>query len=136
MKALRWSVAAAIIMAALNGCTGGEESGGRPALTVFAAASLTEAFTELGVAFEGEHPGSSVKLNLDGSQRLRFQMEHGARADVFASADQKQMDRARESGLLTGDIVEFASNRLVLIVPHSGTGGQLDEEVGSSGRTC
>ena len=90
-------------------------------LTVFAAASLTEAFRELGAAFQKERPGSTVELNFDGSQRLRFQLEHGARADVFASADRKQMGRARESGLLNSEIVEFASNRLVLVVPNSGT---------------
>lgn len=128
LNPIRWPGASVIIMVALTGCAGGENPVGRQTLTVFAASSLTEAFTELGEAFEAERPGSSVALNFDGSQRLRFQLEHGAQADVFASADQKQMDRARESGLLTSRIVEFASNRLVLIVPNSSLNDQVGEE--------
>ena len=131
LRPIRWPAAAAIIVATFAGCADGEGSGGRQALTVFAAASLTEAFTELAGAFEEEHSRSSIKLNFDGSQRLRFQLEHGARADVFASADQKQMDRARASGLLTSGVAEFASNRLVLIVPNADTGGELDEAIKS-----
>ena len=133
-KPIRWPTAAAIIMITLTGCAGGEDSGGRRALTVFAAASLTEAFTELAATFEGEHPGSSLALNFDGSQRLRFQLEHGAQADVFASADQKQMDRARESGLLAGEDVEFTSNSLVLIVPKVGTATELVDSLSDLSR--
>ena len=131
LRPIRWLAAAAIITAALISCASGEDSTGRQAITVFAAASLTEAFTELAGAFEEERPGLSVKLNFDGSQRLRFQLEHGARAEVFASADRKQMDRARDSGLLATEIIDFASNRLVLIVPDSDSGAEIDEGVKS-----
>ena len=128
---IRWPLALMIILVALAGCANGAQSSGRGTLTVFAAASLTEAFTEMGDAFELEHLNSSVELNFDGSQRLRFQLEHGARADVFVSADLIQMDRARASRLLASEIVEFASNRLVLIVPKPASKNQRDNEVGS-----
>ena len=103
----------------LTGCGGGQDSGVGQQLTVFAASSLTEAFTEVAAAFQEDYPGSSVVLNFDGSQRLRFQLEHGAGADVFASADQRQMQLAQDAGLLAGDAVNFASNRLVIVVPKS-----------------
>ena len=136
MKIVRQLVASTMILAALAGCAGGAQSNGRGRLTVFAAASLTEAFTELVDAFEREHPGSSVELNFDGSQRLRFQLEHGAQADVFVSADLKQMDRALASGLLASEIVEFASNRLALIVPRPASHDQQNEDVSSSSRSA
>ena len=84
---------------------------------VFAAASLSNLFPQVATAFQKQHPGVSVKFNFAGSQRLRTQLEHGARADVFASADQDQMELAMESGLLSGEPVPFASNRMVVIVP-------------------
>jgi molybdate transport system substrate-binding protein len=83
---------------------------------VLAAASLTEAFAELGAMFEGENPGVRVEFSFSGSQTLRSQLEQGLQADVFASADQRQMDLAA-AGLLTDPPASFASNRLVLIVP-------------------
>ena len=88
-------------------------------LVVFAAASLAEAFGEIADAFERDHTGVTVNLNFAGSQRLRTQLEHGARADVFASADHIQMDRLMASGLLLGQPVPFTTNRLVVIVPES-----------------
>ena len=113
--------AAAIIAIMLTGCGGGQDSGVGQQITVFAASSLNEAFTELAAAFQEAYPGSSVVLNFDGSQRLRFQLEHGAGADVFAAADQRQMELAQDAGLLAGDPVNFASNRLVVIVPKAET---------------
>lgn len=98
---------------ALPGCGGG--SGGREAITVFAAASLSEAFRELAGAFEAANPGVSVELNLDGSQRLRSQLEFGAGADVFVSADLAQMQRAVDAGLVDGNPIAFASSRLAVI---------------------
>lgn len=92
-------------------------------LTVFAAASLTEAFTALGKAFEQQHPGTTVKFNFAGSQVLATQIEQGARADVFASADQRWMTYAGDRKLLSGAPVIFARNRLVLITPKTNPGG-------------
>jgi len=86
-------------------------------LTVFAAASLTGAFEEMKTSIETSNPGLSITLNFASSTQLRAQLEQGARADVFASADEKQMDLAREAGLLAGEPVVFAHNRLVVILP-------------------
>ena len=86
-------------------------------LNVFAAASLTESFRDLGRALEQRQPGLSVQFNFAGSQQLALQMEQGAPADVFASADQRWMDYAREKNLIEGDAPIFARNRLVVIVP-------------------
>ena len=94
-------------------------------MTVFAAISLSEAFAEIVTDFESENPGVSVDLNLAGSQRLRTQLEHGARGDVFASADQKQMDLAEEGGVVDGRPVVFATNRLAVIVPKGDRAGSI-----------
>ena len=83
-------------------------------VVVFAAASLKEAFTELGALFEAEHPGARVVLNLAGSQELRTQLDHGAAADLFAPADERQV--AALQGLLLAPQI-FARNEPVLIVP-------------------
>ena len=90
-------------------------------LTVFAAASLASAFPEIADAFVAEHPGASITFNFAGSQRLRIQLDFGAGADVFASADRRQMDLAVEAGLIAGDPTAFAGNSLVVIVPLPGT---------------
>ncbi len=86
-------------------------------LTVFAAASLAESFRALATAYETEHPDVTVALNFAGSQTLRTQLEHGAAADVFASANWEHMATAREAGLL-GNVPEyFAANHLAVITP-------------------
>lgn len=86
-------------------------------LTVYAAASLTEAFRDLGKGLEQRHPGLTLRFNFAGSQQLTAQLEQGAPADVFASADQRSMDRAEEKGLVESKYPVFARNRLVVIVP-------------------
>jgi molybdate transport system substrate-binding protein len=87
-------------------------------VTVFAAASLTESFTQIGKRFEAENPGVKVEFNFAGSQALRAQLENGAQADVFASANAKEMDTAwREFLVKPGTIHDFARNRLVVIFP-------------------
>jgi molybdate transport system substrate-binding protein len=88
-------------------------------LTVYAAASLTDAFRELGRALEAKHPGLTVQFNFAGSQQLTLQIEQGAPADVFASADQRWMSYASEKGLVQGESAIFARNRLVAIVPRA-----------------
>jgi molybdate transport system substrate-binding protein len=92
-------------------------------LTVYAAASLTDAFRDLGRVLERRHPGLSVRFNFSGSQQLAVQLEQGAAADVFASADQRWMDYAGEKGLVQGDAPVFARNRLVAIVPRKNPAG-------------
>lgn len=86
-------------------------------LTVFAAASLREAFEALAARIEQAHPGVIVRMQWAGSQQLAAQIEQGAQADVFASADQRWMDVVAEQGLLAEPARPFARNRLVVIVP-------------------
>jgi molybdate transport system substrate-binding protein len=88
-------------------------------LTVYAAASLSDGFTELGRILETRHPGLAVHFNFAGSQQLAAQIEQGAPADVFASADRQWMDYLAEKGLLEGEAEVFARNRLVVIVPRA-----------------
>ncbi len=91
---------------------------------VFAAASLTEAFTELGGLFEAAHPGSSVIFNFAGSQQLAQQLGEGAPADLFASANARQMEVAIEAGrVLTETQQSFVQNRLVVIYPSDNPAG-------------
>jgi molybdate transport system substrate-binding protein len=85
-------------------------------LVVFAAASLREVFQKLADSFEKSHPGVKVHLNFAGSQELRVQIEHGAKADVFASADTKHMQALREQKLAM-EPARFARNEPVVIVP-------------------
>jgi molybdate transport system substrate-binding protein len=92
-------------------------SAGKTTLEVFAAASLSDAFTEIGHELERQRPGLTVRLNFAGSQQLATQIEQGALADVFASADERWMAYATERGLVSGEPVIFARNRLVVIVP-------------------
>ncbi|HMB24873.1 MAG TPA: molybdate ABC transporter substrate-binding protein, partial [Anaerolineales bacterium] len=93
-------------------------------LNVFAAASLTDAFAEIGKNFEAANPGVTVTFNFAGSQALRTQIEEGAPADVFASANQKEMD-----ALITGTFVVqdapqvFLTNKLVIILPADNPAG-------------
>ena len=93
-------------------------------LTVFAAASLTESFAEIGKQFEAENPGVKVLFNFAGSQQLRAQLEQGAQADVFASANTKEMTTAiiSDSLVVSGTQRTFATNRLAVILPKSNPG--------------
>ena len=86
-------------------------------LTVFTAASLTGAFGEIGEMYENE-TGIHVAFNFDGSQALRTQLDNGAYADLFASANMRQMNAAKSDGLMNNSsVVIFSENRLSLIVP-------------------
>ncbi len=99
-----------------------QEEAAANGLTVFAAASLTEAFRELGPLLGARRPGTSVRFNFAGSQQLAIQLEHGARADVFASADQRWMEYVQQRKLTDGAPRIFAHNRLVAIVPKANPG--------------
>lgn len=92
------------------------------ALLVFAASSLREAFTDLARLFERQNAGVTVELNLAGSQELRTQIENGAPADVFASADWKQM-QALVSAHLAAPARVFARNEPVIAVPSTNPAG-------------
>ena len=91
-------------------------------LTVSAAASLSNAFDDIAKAFEAKHPGDKVILNFAASDVLLKQIEQGAPADVFASADEITMDRAASGERIdVATRTDFAGNTLVLIVPNSTT---------------
>ena len=93
-------------------------------LNVFAAASLTDAFGEIGKLFEADHPEVTAVFNFAGSQQLAQQINEGAPADVFASANKRQMDVVIEAGgIVSGTQQTFAKNRLVVISPKDNPAG-------------
>ncbi len=93
-------------------------------LTVLAAASLKASFEELGGQFEAAHPGLTIAFNFAGSQQLAEQLAQGAPADVFASANQKQMDAAVTAGRVEPNTAQiFVQNRLVVIMPKDNPAG-------------
>lgn len=96
--------------AAGEGEVGGE-------VVVFAAASLTEAFTQIGEDFEAANPGVTVTLNFAGSSTLAQQINEGAPADVFASANPANMTLVADAGNTDGTPITFARNQLVIAAP-------------------
>lgn len=92
-------------------------------LNVFAAASLTDAFTEIAAAFEAVYPGAHVQFSFGASSTLATQIEEGAPADVFASANLTQMQRLRDGGHISNLPRTFARNRLVVITPADNPAG-------------
>ncbi|MBB3325274.1 molybdate ABC transporter substrate-binding protein [Microlunatus antarcticus] len=122
------ATAAAVTL--LAGCGGsstpaGQASSSAPAassasgqtLTVFAAASLKGTFTTLGQQFETAHPGTKVTFSFAGSSDLVTQLQQGAPADVFASADTNNMTKVVTDQLVAGSPVNFATNTLEIAVP-------------------
>ncbi len=123
-----WVVSALLL---LQGC--GEGARSTPALTVLAAASLSEVFSELEEAYEQAHSGVDVQVSLAGSQVLATQVRYGIAADVFASANPQHVEDLIAEGLLEDGRV-FASNALVLALSDAWEGsGELKNltEVGS-----
>ncbi len=124
---MKWFAAVAAVLLLITGCgsQGDDQSGPtrRATLTVFAAASLKEPFTELGEKFEAEHDGVTVKLSFAGSSDLVAQIVQGAPADVFASADTKNMDAAHDANALHGRPVDFATNTLEIATPAKNPAG-------------
>ena len=118
------SIGALLILLLVLWRGGAAQTPARPTgvLTVFAAASLTEPFTEIGKRLEAAYPGFKIIYNFGGSPTLRTQLEQGAQADVFASADAVQMELATKSGVVQGEVSIFVKNRLVVIVPRDNPG--------------
>lgn len=104
--------------------SGSSSSGDEPrgTLVVFAAASLTDVFAAIESDFEADYPSVEIKLNFAGSQSLRTQIQNGARAQVFASANAAHMQSLQEQGLVEPP-VDFASNELVIVVPNANPAG-------------
>jgi molybdate transport system substrate-binding protein len=121
IKRLMPVVAAGLLIATSAGCSSSSQSpsptsAGQQKIMVFAAASLKQSFTKIGDQFSKDNPGAAVEFSFAGSSDLVTQLTQGAHADVFASADTKNMDKASQAGLLAGSPVNFASNTLTIAV--------------------
>jgi molybdate transport system substrate-binding protein len=92
-------------------------------LTVYAAASLTSTFEEIGKEFEAEHDGVTVKFSFGGSSDLVTQIQQGAPADVFASADTANMDKLVTAKQTAADPQDFATNTLEIATPPDNPAG-------------
>jgi molybdate transport system substrate-binding protein len=129
---LRVAALAALTVVSLAACGSDEGSSGSSSssdeagvsgdVTVFAAASLTESFDELGKQFEAANPDATVTVNYGGSSALAKQINEGAPADVFASASPKNMDQVTDAGN-AADPTDFVSNTLMIVVPKGNPGG-------------
>ncbi len=112
--------AALVALTALAwGCGGGGDGGSSGlsgTVTVLAASSLTEAFEQLGDDFEAAHPDVTVAFSFAASSELAAQIQEGAPADVFASADEANMRKVVDSGDVTDEPTVFARNRLEIAV--------------------
>ena len=136
-RSLGIGATAIALVIGLSGCAGGGQSAPTPtatdsptatdasgstgatgSITVFAAASLTETFTELGTRFEASHEGTTVAFSFNGSSTLVQQIDQGAPADVFASADTANMDKLTASASVTATPKVFATNTLEIAVPN------------------
>lgn len=102
---------------------GGDSGSGTTTLTVYAASSLTSTFERIAQEFEAEHDGVDVKLNFGGSSDLVAQIQNGAPADVFASADTANMDKLVDAGLAGADPEDFATNVLEIAIPPGNPAG-------------
>ena len=122
----RWAGAAvvALLLATGTACASDTgESSGSKILTVYAAASLTSSFEEIGKQFEADHAGVKVRFSFGGSSDLVAQLQQGAPADVFASADTDNMERATADDLVEDEPVDFATNTLEIAVPPDNPAG-------------
>lgn len=121
MSRLLAAVATLGLVLPLAACGGSEKD--TSTLTVYAAASLTSTFEQLGKEFEAEHDGVDVRLSFGGSSDLVTQIQEGAEADVFASADTANMDKLTGADLADGDPQDFATNTLEIAVPPGNPAG-------------
>ena len=128
----RWftTMVALLLVAGATACSGDDDAGGdgggdgeETTLTVYAAASLTSVFEELGGQFEESHDGVTVEFNFAGSSDLVAQIQGGAPADVFASADEANMEKLTADSLNDSDPELFATNTLEIAVPSDNPAG-------------
>lgn len=118
-RLLFWIVLSCLVLAACRGPSANSRT-----LTVYAAASLTDAFTEIGRGFEDSRPGVRLAFNFGGSQNLRTQLEQGAAADVFASANAQEMDTLITQQLIEANTSQvFLTNQLIVILPEDNPAG-------------
>ncbi len=126
-KRMPAALSAALILSACAAGAPAATSAAYPAgtvLTVFAAASLTGAIGDIGKRFESANPGVKVQFNFAGSQALRTQVEQGAHADVFASANATEMDALITGKLVMSNSIQvFLTNQLVVVMPAKNPAG-------------
>ncbi len=131
----RTVILVALVLLVQQGSLFAAGNGQNSTLTVFAAASLHEAFQEIARIFNRANPSITVEFSFAGSQQLVQQLSEGAPADVFASADTTQMGIAVRSGRIDGSSVRtFARNKLVIIVPTTGSNVGTIRDLGNAGR--
>jgi molybdate transport system substrate-binding protein len=138
LRGLTVAVVVALVVAACSGArsstapSGRAEPGTAPsttpspkpvALTIFAAASLKNVLAEAEVAYEAANPGTDLTISTDSSAALETQIEQGAPADVFLSADTTNPQKLVGAGLAAGDAMPFAGNKLTVIVPTDNPAG-------------
>ena len=121
-RTLQPAVGGTALLLALSACSSsaGASSAGdvKGTVTVFAAASLKESFTELGTEFEAAHPGTKVSFNFGGSDALAASITSGAPADVFAAASPKTMQIVTDANDAAGEPATFVRNQLeIAVVP-------------------
>ncbi|MEU0184539.1 molybdate ABC transporter substrate-binding protein [Streptomyces sp. NPDC006207] len=134
-RTLQLAVGGTAVLLALSACSSSDDSAGASAssspsagtssagvlkgtVTVFAAASLKESFTELGTEFEAAHPGTKVSFNFGGSDALAASITSGAPADVFAAASPKTMQIVTDANDAAGEPATFVRNQLeIAVVP-------------------
>lgn len=129
----------ALLAAALLAC--GERAGADRSLSVttvelqvYAAASLKAALEQAKTAYEAAHPGVTITISTDSSAALATQIEQGAPADVFLSADTANPQKLVDRGFAAGDAVVFATNRLTIVVPIGNPAGiAAPEDLGRPG---
>ena len=110
-------LAFALVIAACGGTSGAATATSTPeTITVFAAASLTDSFKALRDAYHQQHANVTIQFNFAGTPTLVTQIEQGAQADVFASADTTNMDKLRGDGFTSGTPQVFAHNKLAIAV--------------------
>lgn len=124
LRGAGWLVAGLVALACSS------STGSQPRVAVFAASSLTDVLGAMAESFRGKHPGVEVELAFAGSQVLRLQLEQGARADVFISANEQHVEGLRSAGLVH-DPRRLVGSELTLIVPVGEAGapttfGELD----------
>ncbi len=112
-----------LMMAMGRGALAGEAPRVQGELAIFTAASLTDAFKDMAAQIEQANPGTKLTFNFAGSPTLRTQLAQGARADVFASADEPNMAGAEKDGTIMGQPQIFARNVLVVVVPAKNSAG-------------
>jgi molybdate transport system substrate-binding protein len=127
-KHMNTALVTAAVMLGLTGCAAATVPAASPSgsagqlsgtVTVFAAASLKATFTDLAAQFEAKHPGTKVMLSFAGSSDLVTQITQGAPADVFASADTRNMAKLADAKLIDSTAKNFATNVLEIAVPPS-----------------